>query len=130
MTEPSSNHLFGLLLVGHALHVAEEALGRFWIVDVLGLPLFISVNFVLWLGALVLFLLVRRGRRWALKVALVYAAFMALQGVGHNVGWALTGRYFGGFAGGISGVFMLAVGLPLWLRLRRSMPEHRVASAT
>jgi hypothetical protein len=118
----SISWLFGLLLLGHALHVVEEAWGRFWIAESLGMGAFWLINVVLWVGALVLFLQVRRGHRWAFIVALVYVAFMALQGVGHNVAWLVTGRYFGGFAGGLSGILMLAIGVPLWLRLWQSIP--------
>ncbi len=125
----SINQLFALLLFGHALHVAEEALGRFWLVDFFGLPLFVASNILLWVAALVLFLQVKRGLRWAFIVALVYVAFMALQGIGHNVGWAISGRYFGGFAGGLSGLFMLSVGVPLWFRLRRSVPARHAMNA-
>jgi len=42
--------------------------------------------------------------------------------VGHNIAWLATGRYFGGFAGGLSGILMLAIGVPLWLRLWQSIP--------
>lgn len=114
--------LFALLLLGHALHVVEEAWGRFWIVEYLGMPAFATVNAVLWVAAIALFLQVRRGRRWAFIAALVYVAFMALQGVGHNIAWLATGRYFGGFAGGLSGVLMLVIGVPLWLQLWRAAP--------
>jgi hypothetical protein len=111
-----------LLLAGHGLHVAEEALGRFWLVDFFGLPLFVVGNLILWIAALALFLQVRRGVRWAFVVALFYVALMALQGVGHNLGWLVTDRYVGGFAGGISGFFLFLVAIPLWVGLRRSLP--------
>jgi hypothetical protein len=124
VAEASINRLFGLLLLGHALHVAEEALGRFWLVDFFGLPVFLAGNILLWIAAVALFLQVKRGPRWAFTVSLVYVAFMVLQGIGHNLAWAVSGRYFGGFAGGISGLLMFAVGVPLWVRLRQSIPPR------
>jgi hypothetical protein len=125
MRRLATTPLFGLLLVAHAAHVAEEAWGGFWLIDaVLGMRWFLVFNALGWIVALTLFLGVRRGMRGAYVLAIAYSLFMALQGVGHNLTWLVTGRYFGGFAGGISGLALLGVGIPLALALRRELPER------
>jgi hypothetical protein len=117
--------LFAALLLAHGLHVGEEAWGRFWLVDaVFGLRLFLLLNLLGFLLACSLFLAVLRGLRWGFITGLFYAGFMALQGIGHNVAWLVTGRYFGGFAGGITGIALLAIGLPLAARLYEEMPAR------
>jgi hypothetical protein len=123
MIDPGIRALFPALLVAHGLHVVEEAWRRFWLVDaVFGMPLFLSLNGLGLLLACSLYVGVVRRRRWAYVVSLVYVAFMALQGIGHNAAWAVTGRYFGGFAGGVTGLAMLGIGVPLWHRLYRALP--------
>jgi hypothetical protein len=59
----------------------------------------------------VLFYFVLNNKKWAYKLSIVYAAFMALQGLGHNIAAIITGRYFDGFAGGYTGIGLFIVGL-------------------
>jgi hypothetical protein len=47
---------------------------------------------------------------------------MGLQGVGHNLGYLATGAYIGGFAGGITGVFLFFISISLFRALRRARP--------
>jgi hypothetical protein len=35
---------------------------------------------------------------------------MILNGVGHNIATIVTGRYFGGFAGGYTGIGLIIIG--------------------
>ena len=70
----------------------------------------------------VLFFFVLNDKRWAYKLSLAYAGFMGLQGMGHVVGTVATGRNFGGFAGGYSGIGLLAISLPLIYVLWKEMP--------
>jgi hypothetical protein len=121
--------LFLFLLVAHAAHVGEEAWGRFWLIDaVFGMQAFLVLNAVGLLAACVLFLLdTRESRSWT-WVAIVYAAFMALQGVGHNAAFLLTARYFGGFAGGVTGIALLAFGAPLAHQLYSGLPVRTRAA--
>jgi len=110
--------LFIGLLIAHAAHIGEEAWGRFWLIDaVFGMPVFLVGNALLLAGAgLVFVMAARRKGRWT-GIAIAYATFMALQGVGHNAAFLITGRYFGGFAGGVTGVALLAFGAPLAFQL-------------
>jgi hypothetical protein len=119
--------VFTALLAAHALHVCEEAWGRFWLIDaVFGLRLFWLLNLLGFLLACGLFLGVRRRLRWAYLAGLAYAVFLALQGVGHDVAWVVSGRYFGGFAGGITGLALFAAGVPLARLLYQDLPARRL----
>jgi len=111
------------MLAGHVAHVFEELWGRFWLLTKLGLGRYLAVNWVLLCIPAVLFFFVLNDRRWAYKLSIAYAGFMGLQGIGHNVGTIVTGRYSGGFAGGYSGIGLLVVSLPLMYFLWRGMPR-------
>jgi len=122
--------LFVLILLCHVAHVAEEACGGFWLIDeYLGLPLFIVINLALFSVPVVLFCYVIRDKRWAYRLGIVYAGVMVLNGIAHNLGTLLTGKYSGGFAGGYSGMGLIIIGLLLisylgaWLR-RPLKREH------
>jgi hypothetical protein len=116
------------LLAFHAAHVAEEVLGRFFIRQRLGLVLFLVVNGILFGLALTLYYFWRRGRRWAALLSALYAGFMVLNGVGHNIMTLATGRYFEGYAGGFSGIGLAVSGSVLLSRLRRG-DQRRSAPA-
>jgi len=118
--------LYVLLLLAHLVHVAEEAWGGFWLIDAFyGMERFLAVNALLFTAAVLLSYATYRGHGWAYRLSLVYAALMALQGVGHNVATLITGRYFGGSAGGFSGVAMFLIGVPLVGALRARMQAAR-----
>lgn len=118
--------LFVLLLLAHLVHVAEEAWGGFWLIDAFfGMERFLALNALLFIAAALLSYATYLGHGWACRLSMVYAAFMALQGVGHNVATLVTGRYFGGFAGGFSGVAMLLIGVPLVGALRARIQAAR-----
>ena len=114
--------LYALLLMAHAAHVGEEFFGRFWLVGVFGPVLFLALNAALFCVPAALFFSVLKSRRGAYILSLVYAGFMAAQGIGHNAATLITGRYRGGFAGGISGLALLLIGVPLFLALKKGMP--------
>jgi hypothetical protein len=105
--------LYLIMLVGHLAHIFEEIWGRFWILNKIGLGLFLMINWGLFCIPVILLYFVMNNKRWAYKLGIVCAAFMALQGIGHNLGTIITGKYFDGFAGGFSGIFLLIIGLPL-----------------
>lgn len=122
--------LYVLLLLAHLVHVAEEAWGGFWLIDAFyGMERFLATNALLFIAAALLFYATYRGHGWAYRLSIVYAAFMALQGVGHNVATLVTGRYFGGSAGGFSGVVMLLIGVPLVGALHARMQAAREPQA-
>ncbi|MFQ6102327.1 MAG: hypothetical protein ACE5OS_14005 [Anaerolineae bacterium] len=117
--------LYLLMLVGHVAHVLEEVWGRFWLIDaVCGLGWFLVANWVLFCIPVVLFYFVLRGKRWAFHASMIYASIMLLNGVGHNVATIVTGRYWGGFAGGYTGVGLLFVAPPMIHYLRKEMPAN------
>ena len=99
-----------LMLVAHLAHVFEETCGRFWIMNKVGLGLYLSINWVLFCIPVILFYFVLNNRSWAFKLSIVYASFMTLQGIVHNIATIITGRYFDGFAGGYTGIGLLLIG--------------------
>lgn len=104
---------FLLMLITHVAHVFEETLGRFWILNKVGLGFFLTINCALFCIPVVIFYFVLNKYHWAYKLSLVYAAFMVLQGIGHNVETIISGRYFDGFAGGYSGIGLAVIGSAL-----------------
>ncbi len=109
--------LYLLMLLAHQAHVVEETWGRFFLVEVYGLGLYLALNWLLFCipVGLLFFVLVDRPRAYTLS--LIYAGFMALQGIGHNVVTIVTGRYFDGFAGGLTGIALLVLGSLLFRAL-------------
>jgi len=99
-----------LMLVNHVAHVFEEIWGRFWILNKVGLGKYLAINWVLFCIPVVLFYYVFRDKRWAYIVSILYAGFMALQGIGHYMLTIITGRYFNGFAGGYTGIGLIIIG--------------------
>ncbi|MGA1978239.1 MAG: hypothetical protein ABSG89_10345 [Bacteroidales bacterium] len=105
--------LFLLMLIGHVAHVFEEVWGRFWILDRIGPGKYLSINLALFCIPVLLFYFILNEKRWAYILGIVYAGFMALQGIGHNVATIITGKYFDGFAGGYTGIGLAVIGSAL-----------------
>ena len=117
--------LYLLILVGHVAHVFEEVWARFWPMQaVYGLGWFLVANWVLFCIPVVAFCFILQKKRWAYYLGVIYAGVMILNGLGHNVATILTGRYFGGFAGGYTGIAFLIVGPLLIQFLRKGRPTH------
>ena len=115
-----------LLLFFHVAHVFEEVWGHFWIMDRMGSEgWYLIINWLLFGLPLVLFYLILTGRRIGYILGILYAVFMVLNGLGHNVAVIVTGSYFGGFAGSISGIGLILVGIPTALFLRGGLPPRR-----
>jgi hypothetical protein len=112
------------MLLAHQAHVYEEVRGGFFLMGVYGPGLFLLINWLLFCIPAILFYGVLLDKRRAWQLSLIYVGFMAVQGIGHNLLTLISGRYFGGFAGGISGPAMFAIGVPLFLALRRTMPSR------
>ena len=91
-------------------HVFEEIWGRFWILNKIGLGLYLTINCVLFCIPVILFYFVINNKRWACKLSNIYAGFMVLLGIGHNIATIITGKYFDGFAGGYTGIGFLIIG--------------------
>jgi len=106
--------LYLLMLVGHVAHVFEEVWGQFWLMEAIyGTGWFLAVNWVLFCIPVVIFYFILQEKRPAYYLGMAYAGIMILNGIGHNVATILTGRYFGGFAGGYTGIAFLLVGPPM-----------------
>jgi len=88
----------------------EEFRGGFRAVRILGRDGFLAVNVVLLAVPLVVFYYLLDGRRPAFLMGQIYAVVMVLNGLGHGLATLITGRY-GEFAGGVSGVGLIAFGL-------------------
>jgi hypothetical protein len=117
--------LYLLMLVGHVAHFLEEIWGRFWLIDAfLGLGWFLVANWVLFCIPVIAFYFVLRDKRWAFYLGMIYAGIMILNGAGHNIATIVTGRYFGGFAGGYTGIGLLLIGPPMIYHLRKGMPAN------
>jgi hypothetical protein len=102
-----------LMLMNHVAHIFEETWGRFFILNKIGLGWFLSINWMLLCIPVITFYFVLRNKLWAIKLSIVYAAFMALQGVGHNIITIIKGRYFDANAGGFTGIGMIIIGSAL-----------------
>ena len=99
------------LLAFHVAHVLEEVYGRFVALHELGLAGFLAANWVLFCIPVAFFYFWLSGRSWARRMSVLYAAFMVLNGLGHNVMTLATGRYFDGYAGGFSGLGLAVAGI-------------------
>lgn len=114
-----------LMLVIHIAHVLEEIWGRFWLIDAFyGLGWFLVANWVLFFIPVVVFYFVLHEKRWAFYLSMIYAGIMILNGAGHNIATIVTGKYFGGFAGGYTGIGLLLIGPPIIYYLRKGMPAN------
>jgi hypothetical protein len=113
-----------LMLLAQLSHVVEETWGGFWILRSLGLAWFLAINGVLFLIPVAVLCFILHQRRWAFQLGILYAGFMGVQGFGHNIATIVTGRYFGGYAGGFSGIAMIVISWPLIHHLRKEMTSH------
>jgi hypothetical protein len=111
-----------LMLMNHVAHIFEEIWGRFFLMKKIGLGWFLTINWLLLCIPVILFYFVLQNKRWAYKLSIIYAAFMALQGVGHNVITIIKGRYFDANAGGYTGIGMLILGSALIYYLIKVIP--------
>ncbi len=115
-----------LLLLAHIAHVFEEVWGEFVAIGVLGsVGRFLVLNGVIFCIPVVFFYFILREKRWAYIAGMFYAAIMILNGLGHNIMTIVTGKYFGAFAGGFTGIALIIIGLFLLRALLKGMPPSR-----
>jgi hypothetical protein len=107
------------MLAAHVVHVFEEVWGRFWLVDALGLGPYLALNWLLFCLLVGIFAGILRGWPPAFALGAIYAGVMLVQGIGHGAGALVTGRYHGGFAGGVTGIALAIVGAALLREFRR-----------
>ena len=112
-----------LMLVVHVGHVFEEVWGRFWIMNAIyGPGWFLVMNWILFCIPVSLFYGVLRDKHWAYALSMVYAVLMIFNSAGHNVATLVTGRYWDGFAGGVTGIGLIPIGLSMLYLLRKEKP--------
>jgi len=116
--------LYLLMLIGHVAHVFEELWGRFWILNEVGLGIYLAINWALFCIPVLLFYFVLNNKRWSYILSILYAGFMGLQGIGHNLAAIITGIYFNGFAGGYTGIALMVISLPMVYFLSKSIPKE------
>ena len=103
--------LYLLLLMIHVAHILEEIWGRLWLIDsVFGSGWFLLGNWLLFCIPAALFYFIINDKKWAFRLGMIYGGIMVVNGIGHNVATLLTGRYFGGFAGGYTGIGLIILG--------------------
>ena len=112
-----------VLLSLHVAHVFEEAWGQFFLLQYFGLGWYLFLNWLLFCIPVIVFYFVLRRRKWAYRLSIVYAGFMILNGLGHAVATTVTGRYYHGFAGGVSGIGLVVAGGMLIYYLRTDTPS-------
>ena len=117
--------LYLLMLIGHVAHVFEELWGRFWILNEVGLGIYLAINWALFCIPVLLFYFVLNNKRWSYILSILYAGLMGLQGIGHNLAVIITGRYFNGFAGGYTGIALVVISLPVVYFLSKSIPKEK-----
>jgi len=109
------------MLIIHVAHVFEEIWGRFWLLNKVGLGLYLTINCLLFCIPVILFYFILMNKRWAYMVSVLYATFMILQGVGHIIATIISGKYFDGFAGGYTGIGLLIIGSALNYHLLKGL---------
>jgi len=109
------------MLIIHVAHVFEEIWGRFWLLNKVGLGLYLTINCLLFCIPVILFYFILMNKRWAYMVSVLYATFMILQGVGHIIATIISGKYFDGFAGGYTGIGLLIIGSALNYQLIKGL---------
>jgi len=115
------------MLINHVAHIFEEAWGRFWLIDsFFGMGWFLAANWLLFCIPVALFYFVLNEKRWAYRLSIIYAGIMILNGIGHNLATILTGRYFGGFAGGFTGIGLIIIGSALFYYLLKGIQPRSV----
>jgi len=113
------------LLTFHVAHILEETWGRFWVIDkIYGLGLFLFINWVLFCIPLFFFYLFILDKKLGYFLSMAYALFMVLNGIGHNIATIVTGKYFGGYAGGLSGLGSVIFGISLSFLLLKNSPKR------
>jgi hypothetical protein len=105
--------LYLAMLLAHAAHVFEETWGNFRLVRILGLGKYLFGNWVLYSIPFVILYYLIKGKLWAYYLGFLYAVIMVLNGLGHNVAYILTRKYFGAYAGNFTGIALVLIGIPL-----------------
>ena len=117
---------FLLMLINHIAHVFEEVWGQFFLLNRVGLGTYLIVNLILFCIPVMFFYFVLYDRLWAIKLSIVYAVFMSIQGLGHNIATIISGRYYEGFAGGFTGIGLIIFGFGLIYYLLKELRTRKI----
>lgn len=112
-----------LLLMAHVAHVLEEIYGNFRMIGIVGIGWFMVINWVLICIPVAVFYFILQGKRWAYYCGIIYAAIMIINGLIHNIGYFIIGKYYGGVAGCFTGLAFLVIGSVLIAQLWKGMRE-------
>ena len=115
--------LYLLMLILHQAHVFEEVWGYSWIVNLFNsVGKFLAINWVLYSISVIILYFILQKRIAGYQLGMLYSLLMILSGVLHITGYLVTSRYFGGFAGALSSLGIILIGIPLFISLRRALP--------
>lgn len=121
--------LYFTLILLHIAHIFEEIAGKFRGIELLrGLGTFLIVNWLLFSAVIVILYWILQGKRWALYFGLLYAGIMVINGMAHNIATIVTSQYYGGFAGGYTGIGLMIIGGLLFQVLLREIRSKTMKS--
>ena len=114
--------LYIVLIVFHLAHLFEEIRGQFIGIELIGgLGLYLILNWILFCIVLGIFYFLLQKKRWTFYAGLIYAGIMVLNGIVHNIATIVSGQYYGGFAGGYTGIGLIIIGSLLIYYLHREI---------
>jgi hypothetical protein len=125
MTDKKIIAFYLALLFFHVAHVFEEVWGHFWMLARMDEGLYFLINLLLFAIPLAVFYFILTEKRFGYVLGIIYGVFMVLNGLGHNAAVIMTGSYFGGFAGSLSGIGLIIVGIPAVLYMRKGLPAGK-----
>jgi len=111
------------LLIFHALHVIEEALGGAPFINTIfnGLINFLIIGILLFLIPLSLLYFILKGNKIAYNLSYIYAIIMVIDGSGHLIAFLSNKDYlFTSIAGAYTGIGLVIFGILLFYSLKKS----------
>ena len=111
------------LLIFHALHVIEEALGGAPFINTIfnGLINFLIIGILLFLIPLSLLYFILKGNKIAYNLSYIYAIIMVIDGSGHLISFLSNKDYlFTSIAGAYTGTGLVIFGILLFYSLKKS----------
>lgn len=119
--------LYLALLLATVAHMFEEVWGQFWLINVFnGLGWYLMANWIILVIPFVIFYYLIQEKPWAYYLGIVYAVLMVLNGLVHIIATLATGNYFGGFAGGLTGIALILIGIPLAYYIWREISNGEI----
>lgn len=118
---------YALLLAIHFIHIVEEILGNAKFITSFygGVWNFFIINLVLWFIPLVFLYFLKKKVIYAYYFFLIYGTIMIVDGVSHIVEFLVTGIYFNGVAGVLTGIILIPLGAKVALDTWRIIHKKR-----